>query len=369
MSAEPSSPVKSVLHDVQEARGATFRDDDGWYWTMSFGDGTAGYDALRDGTAIWDVYPMVRRVVTGAESAAAIQRVFTNDLSKQQVGQVKYGAFTEADGTIVDDGTVFKLADDHWWVFTNTNGFSDWWAGKTEGLDFVSETVTTTMPLIAVQGPTSRTLLQGLTDVDLAGLKYFRFLPERIEVAGVQAWVMRTGFTGELGFELIPDAADAVTLWNALEAAGAVPMGLDTIEPARVEAGLVIYGRDYEPGVHTPIDVSLDPVVLFTDGLDYLGKDVLAKAAAAPTSRLKTLVFEGSELPEGGADVLVDGVVVGTLTSPAASPRLGLIGLARVAPEAAEDGTTVQVRHGSGTVGATVAPLCVKDPEKRLARS
>ncbi len=369
MTAEPTSPVKSVLHDVQEARGATFRDDDGWYWTMSFGDGNAGYEALRDGTAIWDVYPMVRRLVTGPDAAAAIQRVFTNDLSKQQVGQVKYGALVDSDGTLVDDGTVFKHADDRFWLFTNTNGFGDFWAEKTKDLDYTAETLTTSMPLIAVQGPTSRDLLQLLTKTDLSGLKYFRFLPERIEVAGVQTWIMRTGFTGELGFELIPDAADAVTLWQALEAAGGVPMGLDTIEPARVEAGLVIYGRDYEPGVHTPIDVSLDPVVLIRDGLDYLGKDVLAAAAANPTTRLKTLLIKGSELPEGGADVLVDGTVVGTLTSPAASPRLGLIGLARLATAAADDGTTVQVRTADGTVEATVAPLCVKDPEKRLARS
>ena len=362
-----SDPVKSVLHDVQEARGATFRDDDGWYWTMSFGDGSAGYEALRDGTAIWDVYPMARRVVTGPDSRAAIQRVFTNDLSRSQVGQVKYGAFVAADGTLVDDGTVFKHAEDRWWLFTNTNGFSDFWAEQTKDLDYTSETVTTSMPLIAVQGPTSRDLLQLLTTEDLSTLRYFRFLPQRIEVAGVPAWVMRTGFTGELGFELIPDAADAVTLWNGLIEAGGVPMGLDTIEPARIEAGLVIYGRDYEPGVHTPIDVSLDGVVLLTEGVDYLGKDVLAAAAAAPTSRLKTLLVKGPVLPEGGSDVLLDGAVVGTLTSPATSPRLGALGLARLSP-AAEDGTVVQVRLGAGTVEATVAPLCVKDPEKRLAR-
>jgi len=200
-----SEPVQSVLHEAQEARGATFRDDDGWLWTMGFGDGLAGYEAVTGSVAIWDVYPLVKWVVTGPDAAAAIQTVFSNDVGTQQVGQVKYGAFLADDGTMVDDGTVFKHAEDRFWVFSNTSGFGDHWRAQLGGLDVEIVNRLHELPLIAVQGPRSREVLQSLTDTDLSGLGYFRFLPDQIEVAGVRAWISRTGFTGELGFELVPD--------------------------------------------------------------------------------------------------------------------------------------------------------------------
>jgi aminomethyltransferase len=364
-----TEPVRSVLHEVQEARGATFRDDDGWYWTMSFGDGLAGYEAIRRGVAIWDVYPLVKWDVTGPDATAAIQKVFTNDLGSQVVGQVKYGAFVDDDGTIVDDGTVFKHADDHYWVLTNTSGFGDYWASQTAGLDYAAVNRTHEMPLLSCQGPRSREVLQSLTDADLSGLGYFHFFPEPVAVAGVPTTLMRTGFSGELGFELIPARADAVALWNALEAAGAVPIGLDTVEPARIEAGLIIYGTDYTPGQDTPFDVSLDRMVALRSGAAFVGKDRLAEVAGAPPKRLKTLVLNGSTLPDVGADVLVGGRVVGTLSSRIASPEFGLIGLAMLATEVAVDGSELEVACDDGTIDATVAPLSVKDPDKKLPRA
>jgi aminomethyltransferase len=365
-----TEPVKSVLHDVQEARGATFRDDDGWLWTMGFGDGLAGYEAISGGAAIWDVYPLVKWDVSGPQATAAIGRVFTGDVAGQAAGQVKYGAFVRPDGTMVDDGTVFKLADDRFFVLTNTTGFGEYWAAQTADLTYEAVNRTPHMPLISVQGPRSREILQTLTGSDLGDLGYFRFRTEPVEVAGVSTWLMRTGFSGELGFELIPEAADAVALWSAVVEAGAVPVGLDTIEPVRIEAGLIIYSTDYTPGEHTPYDVSLDKVVSPLN--TCVGRAALAKIAAAPPRRLKTLLLgspgdtDGSAaaLPEVGAQVVLDGTVVGTLSSRVVSPTYGPIGLAMLAAEAAVDGTRLDV----GTVRATVAPLSVKDPEKRRPR-
>lgn len=359
--------VRSVLHEVQQARGATFRDDGGWWWTDSFGDHPAGYEAVRDGAAIWDVYPMVKWVVTGPDAQAGIQRVFTRDLSTQSAGQVRYGPFVDEDGLIVDDGTVFKHSDDLWWVLTNSE-IGEWWAQSTPGLDFHFELSTHEMPLLSLQGPKSREILQSLTDTDLSSLRYFNFLTERVEVGGVSTWLMRTGFSGEIGFELIPSREGAVPLWNALCEAGAVPMGLDTLEPVRIEAGLIIYEQDYFPGQTTPYDVSLDRLVALDSDAQFLGKAALAKIAAAPPKRLKTLVMEGTELPEEGADVLLEGTVVGMLTSRVVSPRLGLIGLAQLDTAVAEDGTTLEVTLGEQTVPATVAALSIKDPAKVLAR-
>jgi aminomethyltransferase len=254
-------PVRSVLHDAQAALGATFRDDGGWLWTMGFGDPAGGYSAIRDGAAAWDVYPLVKWDVTGPQAGEAIQRVFTNDVGAQAVGQVHYGAFVGEDGVMVDDGTVFKHAEDHYWVLTNSSGFADFVREHGPGLDVSIEDRLYEMPLISLQGPQSRDLLQGLTTADLSGLRYFHFRTEPLEVAGVTTWLTRTGFSGELGFELFPTRDGAVDLWERLGKAGAVPIGLDTVEPARIEAGLIIYSTDYTPGEHTPFDVSLDRFV------------------------------------------------------------------------------------------------------------
>jgi aminomethyltransferase len=367
-----SEPVKSVLHEAQEARGATFRDDDGWYWTMSFGDSLAGagYEAMISGATMWDVYPLVKWDVTGPQATQGIQHVFTQDLGRQQAGQVKYGAFVDADGHLVDDGTVFKHDDEHYWVLTNTSGFGDFWAAHTAGLDFSFVNRVHDMPLISVQGPKSRELVQSLTSTDLSGLKYFRFLTSRIEVAGVQAWITRTGFSGELGFELIPDRSGAVELWTRLGESGAVPVGLDTIEPTRVEAGLIIYGTDYTPGEHTPFDVSLDKVVAVDSAAEFIGKAALSTIAAKPPRRLRTLRLMGDNLPDAGSNVVAGGSVVGTLSSRVLSPRFGAIGLAMLDTNVADIGNTVDVVGGPGVgdVTAVVAEVGIKDPGKAIPR-
>ena len=364
-----AEPVRSVLHDAQVAQGAEFRDDDGWLWTTGFGDPAGGYAAITEGTAMWDVYPLVKWDVRGPQAAQGVQRVFTGDVLGQVPGQVRYGAFTDEDGLLVDDGTVFKHADDHFWVFTNTSGFGAHWAAHTPGLDFSFENRVPEMPLVSVQGPGSRDLLRTLTSADLAGLRYFRFLTERVDVGGVPCWLMRTGFSGELGFELVPVSGGAPALWAALGAAGAVPIGLDTVEPARIEAGLIIYSTDYTPGEHTPYDVSLDRFVALGSGADFVGRTRLAEVAAAPPNRLKTLQLHGDELPEVGAQVHEAGSVVGALSSRVASPRFGGLGLAMLATGAAVDGRVLQVTSGSGVVDATVVPLSVKDPDKLRARA
>ena len=360
--------IRSVLHDIQESQGATFRDDSGWFWTDSFGNHPAGYEAVRRGVAIWDVYPLVKWDVTGPDATAVIQRVFTRDLSTQKVGQVRYGAFVDEAGLMVDDGTVYKHGDDHYWVLTNSDEWADYARSHSPEADVTADLRTHEMPLISVQGPKSRELLQSLTDTDLSGIGYFTFLTDRITVAGVTVWIARTGFSGEIGFELIPDRDGAVALWQALSDGGAVPMGLDTLEPVRQEAGLVIYYSEYTPGEQSPYDISLDKLVAVSSAADFIGKKALADLAAAPPARLKTLVISGDELPDDGSDVLRDGAVVGTLTCRTVSPEYGVIGLARLATEHAEDGLSVEVTLAEGTAAATVAPLSIKDPEKKLPR-
>lgn len=360
-------PVRSVWYELQAGQGAEFEDFDGWMWTATLGDVAAEYEAIRTDVGMWDVYPLVKWGLSGPDALEAAQRVFTNDLRSLEPGRVRYGAFVNERGAMVDDGTVYRLAEDHCWVMTNTPGYEGWWGSAFEGLDVRLEDRTRQMPLLSVQGPRSRELLQGLTEANLSELRYFSFWPERVRVAGVPAWVMRTGFSGELGFELIADPDPAVELWRAIQAAGARIFGTHGVEIARIESGMVVIGVDYEPGAGTPYDLSFDRLVRLDAG--FLGADALRAVAADPPRRFKTLRLEGSDVPEYGAAVTRDGQPVGTLTSPADSPRFGVIGLAVLETPHAADGTRVEVSVGDGTAPATVTELSVYDPQKLRPRA
>ncbi len=364
-----SAANKSVLQDIQEQQGATFMADGDWFWMVSQGDALGEYEAIRSGVSIWDVYALQKWDVTGPDARAAVQRVFTNNLATLSVGQVRYGAFVDDDGMMIDDGTVYKHADDHYWVMVNSDVFGEVLDGASPGLDFSVAYRTHEMPVISVQGPGSRELLQGLTDFDLSTLKYFWFVPERVQLAGRPVWLLRTGFSGELGFEVIPDRDDAVALWSTLCDLGARPIGLDAVEIARIEAGLIIMAVDYQVGETSPFDVGLDKTVAVSSDADFRGKAALAAAVTAPANRFRTLRIDGGVLPEYGAEVFHGDEVVGTVTSPTDSPRFGIIGLAVLRSDVADDGSPLEVAVGDGRVKATATDLSIHDPEKRKPRS
>jgi aminomethyltransferase len=354
---------RSPLHDWHEAHGAETIWEDGYPWTMHEGrDPLQEYEAVRTATGIWDLFSTCKYEVTGPDAARLIQRRFTNSVSGMQPGQVRYGAFVNADGLMVDDGNVYRFADDRFWVLINTADLQDWFRETATDLDAAIEHRTDELAMIAVQGPTSQQTLQSVVHRDLGELGYFRFWPEQVTVAGVPATVMRTGFSGEHGYEVVMDPSNAEVVWDALVVAGATPFGLNAIELARAEVGLIVIAEDYDPGAISPWDLSLDRFIK-TD-TENVGAAALAEYGANPPKRFKTLRFEGG-VPEAGAAVTKDGAEVGVVTSPADSPRVGPIGLAILETADAEDGTKVEV---AGAV-ATVAPLSILDPEKQKPRA
>jgi aminomethyltransferase len=361
--------IRTAFHDVQEARGATFVEEGGWYWSVSFGDADTEYAAVRDGVGMWDVSPLNKWELRGPDAVEAAQRVHSNDVLGLEVGQVRYGAFLDEDGLLVDDGTVFKHAGDHLWLMTNGMDRSEYFAEATKGLDVSVEYIAPELPNLQVQGPRSRELMRTLTDADVDSLRYFRFIPEPVTVGGVPVWLSRTGFSGELGFELFLRPEHADDLWAAVEGAGATPYGVEVIEPLRVETGMVVTDYDYGEHERSPYDLGMDRVVALDVPGEFMGKDRLREVAADPPNRFKTLRVEGDTLTEHGAAVTRDGEEVGVLTSPAISPRFGNIGLAIIRSDAAGDGTIVEVALGDGTVSATVDVLAIYDPQKRRPRS
>lgn len=361
---------RSPFYAIQEALGATFVPEGGWLWTDSFGDTDAEYRAPRENVGMWDLAPLNKWEFTGPDATAAIQRMHSNDIVGMSVGQVRYGAFLDADGLMIDDGTVFKFADDRYWVMTNGMERQDYFTENTQGLEVQVVYRSFELPNLQVQGPRSRDFLSGLTDADLSSLKYFWFLPEQVKVGGVPVTLARTGFSGELGFELFVDANDAEDLWKAVHGAGAQPYGVGVIEPIRIETGMIVTDYDYEPHARTPFDFSMDRLVATGKAsATFNGRDALTAIAQDPPNRFKTVKWDGDVTPEYGSPITKDGEEVGVCTSPCQSPKFGGIGLAILRSDVAVDGGKVEIAHEGGTIPATIDVLAIYDPEKRKPRS
>ena len=359
---------RSPLADWHEAHGAEVYVEDGWPWYMDEGgDPMAEYEAIRTGVGIWDLFSTSKYEVTGPDAGRLVQRRFTNALAEVPDGSVRYGAFVNADGTMIDDGNVYRFDDQKFWVMINTADIEEWFRETAEGLDAQISHRTEDFAMISVQGPKAHATLQPLVDRDLSDLAYFRFWPSTAVVAGVPATVLRTGFSGEKGYEIVTAPGDARAVWGAVLAAGATPFGLTAVELARTEAGLIIIAEDYEPGVTSPWDLSMDRFIK-TD-TECVGVEALAAYGASRPKRFKTLRIEGETAPEAGAAVTKDGRGVGVVTSPARSPRLGTIGLAILDTDVATDGEKVDVAVGVGTAAATVDVLSALDPKKERPRA
>jgi aminomethyltransferase len=360
--------IRSPFYEPAAAMGATFMEEAGWFWTEGFGDLAAEYAGVRDDLGVWDVSPLNKWEFRGPDALSAAQRVHTNNILGLRVGQVRYGGLLDPDGLMVDDGTVYRVSDDLVWVMTNGSDRAGYFADATAGLRVDITPVTREMPHIGLQGPRARRALSPLCGVDIADLGYFRFVPDPTTVGGVPCVVSRTGFGGELGFELFCRPEHAADLWDVVVTQmQAVPFGVELIEVLRVEAGLIVLDYDYEAHQVTPFDLSLDRMVALGT-VDFQGADALVAVADDPPRRMKTLEIEGDELPDYGAVVRRGDEVVGTLTSPAESPRFGRIGLAILDRDLAADGTELTVELGEGTAPATVAPLSIYDPEKKRPR-
>jgi glycine cleavage system T protein (aminomethyltransferase) len=361
--------IRTAFDRVQRELGCEFMDWEGWYWPSTFGDAEAEHRAVREDVGVWDESPLRKWEFRGPDAVAAADRIFTNDMFGLEVGQVRYAPFCDADGKMVGDGTVFKFADDHAWVITALDSDLDHFREVVEGLDVEMTPITEELPHLQLQGPRSREVLAPLTDADVSGLRYFRFWPEEVDVGGVPCWVSRTGYSGELGYEIFcrPDRAE--DLWAAVTGAGARPYGLAAVETLRIESGLIFIGYDYFQHETDPFDMSLDKVIVLDKG-DFHGKEALEETAKSPPRRFVTLVVEGEEVPEYGATVTLHGESIGTLTSPCQSPTLGqTIGMAVLDSAHAGEGGTVEVALGDSTARATVDKLPIYDPDKSRPRS
>jgi aminomethyltransferase len=370
---------RTAFDGVQREAGANWTDWEGWAWVADFGDPVAEHQATRQACNLWDESPLRKWDMKGADALALADVLFTNDMAGLEVGQIRYGALCDDEGRMIMDGTVFRLGDDHCLSITSYDSDLEWFreVAADRDLDVTIEDVTAQMPHLQVQGPKAREVLAPITEgADVTTLRYFRFVPEGATTGGVPVLLSRTGYSGELGFELYCKPQHAADLWHAIRRAGEPhglrPIGLSAIETLRIESGLLFPDVDYFPHETDPFEARLDHVIKLDKPGDFVGKDSLRQVAQRGTRRLlTTLIMEGDQVPEYGASVTLDGGEVGTLRSPCRSPTFDMqvIGMAAIDRHLNREGQELDVALGDGTIRATVAPFSLYDTEKKRPRA
>jgi aminomethyltransferase len=378
MSDEPNwnEVYKIPAYDFLKARGCEFLIEGTPTTTLTgnFGDPRAEARAVRDHVVGWDVGSTHSLEWTGPDAAAALQRVFSNDITSCPAGMGRYGALLDDTGNMIVDPIAFKFSDEHFLVTTAHNDRQDWYRHAAKDLDVDIVHSTPKYPHVQVQGPKSRELLQTLTEFDMQSLKWFRFTLERVEVAGCQVLISRTGPTAELGFELFYHPQDVEKLWTALLDAGVTPIGIEAILILKPELGAAAIELDYFPGKGTPYDVGMDRCVAINKPVEFAGKARLTEISKNPPNRFKTMkltddALDIEDLPEWGSPVAVGGKEVGTMTQSEMSLDFGPLAQTIIQTPFADEGTKIEIISGSKTYNAIITTTPLYDPERIKVRS
>src|SRR5580765_40205 len=354
------------------------------YWLPTAYDNLGAvseYWACREEAAIMDLSPLRKWEILGPDAEELLQATVTRDIRRLADGQVVYTAMCNDTGGIIDDGTVFRLHATNFRFVGGAAYDGIWLREQAErlGLRVWIKESTDELHNVGVQGPKSRELLAPLiwtapTQTPFAELTWFRFSIARLGgPQGLPLIASRTGYSGELGYELFCHPKDAPELWDAVMGTGGVtPLGLDALDMLRIEAGLVFPGIEFDDQVD-PFEAGIGFTVTKDKGDDFVGKEALAERRAHPQRRLVGLELAGNEPAAHGECVHVGRHQVGVVTSGTRSPVLKKnIALARMNVRYADPGTEVEVGKLDGfqkRIPATVVPFPFYDPTKTRPRS
>jgi aminomethyltransferase len=354
---------ETPLHDRHAALGARMIDFAGWLMPVQYAGILEEHRAVRGRAGLFDLSHMGELFLEGPEAGTALAGALITNPPALGEGRAQYSMIVAADGGIIDDLIVYRLAADRFLVVANASNartVSDALAERITGFKAVLDDRSLAMALVAIQGPRSVEIMRPLTDVDLATLRYYA-IAEGV-VAGIPGLVARTGYTGEDGFEVFVDNGRAVELWDALMAAGSAsglaPIGLGARDTLRLEAGMPLYGNELDRTTN-PYEANLGRVVKLDKPGDFVGRAALEKAAREGVARrLVGLVMRDRGIARHGYPVFSGDRPTGIVTSGTQSPSLGeAIAMAYVATSDAEPGTMVAVEIRGQRVPAEVVAL------------
>ncbi len=394
-------PIGTAVHERTFAlcESLNYREWSGYYAVSAYeGHHEHEYNAIRNASALIDVSPLFKYMVTGRDAARFVDRIITRDVAKMAVGQVFYTPWCDEHGRVIDDGTVARLGE-HVFRWTAADPSLRWFRQNAAGLDVVVEDVSEEIAALALQGPTSAGLLRAAASANIGGLKYFRLTTGTI--AGVKVDISRTGYTGDLGYEIWMPAQDAVRVWDGLMEHGKPfdikPAGMLALDVARIEAGLLLIEVDFFSSkkamigtqAYSPYEMGLARLVNLDKGR-FIGQQSLRHEQRRGHARqVVGLEIEWTEIeriyeqlglpPTVGATasrvavpVYRGGRQVGKATSTTWSPVLKkMIALATIDRPHYADGTLLQievtveaVRH---QVNAKVVPTPFFNPRRKMA--
>ena len=394
-------PVGTAFHERTLAfcESLSYREWSGYY-TVSVYEmhHEHEYNAIRNSAALIDISPLFKYRVIGRDATKFVNRVIARDINKVAIDQVIYCCWCDPAGKVIDDGTITRLGEnDYRWTAADPS--LRWFRQNAFGLDVTIDDISEQVAALALQGPTSGRLLRTVTDAPIENLKYFRVT--RGKIAGVPVDISRTGYTGDLGFEVWMPWPEAVEVWDALIAKGKAfdihPAGMIALDVARIEAGLLLIEVDYisskkaliESQKYSPFEIGLGKLVDLKNE-NFVGREALAREAKTGAKRalvgleinwneVETLYDKwkmAPQVPSMASRVAVPvfrrGRQVGKATSTTWSPTLKkMIALASVSRESSTPGTilsmemTVEaVRH---TVSARVVSLPFFNPPRKTA--
>jgi aminomethyltransferase len=345
MEQATETPLKKTpLNARHRASGAKMVPFGGWDMPVEYSGIVLEHNAVRTRAGVFDVSHMGEIEIAGKDALAAVQRISSNDASKLQVGQAQYSGLLTPQGTFVDDLLVYRLGPAHFLLVVNAGNIAKdyaWMAEQIKGVgDAVAVDSSSRYALIALQGPEALNVLQPLTGVDLAGMKYYWF--GHGEVANVRATVSRTGYTGEDGFEIFVPPQSADKVWQAIlesgQAADVIPCGLGARDTLRLEAGMRLHGNDIDETT-TAVEADLGWIVGWKKD-DFIGAAALREQKAnGPARRIVGFEMLDRGIARHGYDAFIGDVKAGVVTSGTQTPYLKkAIGMAylpvdRTAPE------------------------------------
>ena len=385
--SDPQMTRETGFHGRSSARTRSFTEYKGFWLASHYTNHGAidEYWACRERVTAMDLSALRKFEITGPDAGELVQRTLTRDVRRMADRHVVYSAMCHEHGGMIDDGTLLRLSETGYRWIGGTDFGGEWLRAKAREwrLRALVRSSTDQLHNLAIQGPRSRDLLAGIVWTAPANprvdeIDWFRFTVGRIgDHNGVPVVVSRTGYTGELGFEVWCHPRDAEDLWDAVFEAGAphgiVPLGLDGLDLLRIEAGLVFAGQEFDDQTD-PFEAGIGFTVgLKTTQEDFVGRQALERRKTHPQRKLVGLELEGNEVAAHGDCVRADRAQVGTVTSGMRSPLLNRnIALARIDVNHASIGDEVEVGKLDGhqkRIPAIVVPFPFYDPKKERPRS
>jgi len=385
--ADPILTRESAFHSRTRALTGSFTDYRNWWLPLRY-DGygvTEEYLGCRERVAVMDLTALRKFEIIGPDAEALLQYCLTRDVRRLAVGQVVYSAMCHAHGGMLDDGTLLRLGPDNFRWICGEDYAGVWLREQAQklGMKVWVKSASEQIHNLAVQGPLSRELLKQMvwtppTQPSVETLGWFRFLVGRLDgFDGCPLMISRTGYTGELGFEVWCQPEDAVQVWDRIwqlgQPLGLVPLGLEALDLLRIEAGLIFAGYEFSDQTD-PFEAGIGfsvPLKSKTD--DFIGRDALLRRSAHPSHKLVGLHLSGNEVAHHGDPVYQGRAQVGVITSACRSPLLASnIALCRVDVSCAEPGTELEIGKVDGLqkrISATVSAAIFYDPDKSRVRS